>query len=182
MEANEAVASRETLAPFLRRAELDPLIAIAMRGVTLPAGGWNPAARPSYRREAIEQLLVWLVPTGVCWYIWPSLAMACALLAVVSMVAAMMRVSRFQWVAFDGAVALRTGWLWRRTTMTRHDRIQLAMLTESPFDRRHGMARVSVDTAGSEAPQLDFDLLTRTDAETLVAQLDAGIADTEFTL
>jgi membrane protein YdbS with pleckstrin-like domain len=65
--------------------------------------------------------------------------------------------------------------------MTRHDRIQLAVLTESPFDRRHGMASVSVDTAGSEAPQLDFDLLTRTDAESLVAQLDAGIAGTEFT-
>ena len=181
VEAKEQVASRETLAPFLRRGELDAIIAVALRGLRLPADGWAGAAAPAYRREAIEQAVLWTLPIAAGLYFWWPIALACAVLALVAIAAAMMRVSRFRWLAFDGGVALQTGWLWRRVTVARHDRVQLALFKESPFDRRHGMASVSVDTAGSQAPTISFDLLTRHDAARLVAQLDAGLATTEFT-
>lgn len=180
LEANAQVASRETLAPFLRNADLGRLVAIALRGLAVPTDRWNIASQPAYRRAVIRQLIMWTVPVALGWYIGPALGIACSALAVLSLTAALMRVSHHRWLAFDGGVALRTGWLWRRTTLARHDRIQLALFTESPFDRRHGMAVVSVDTAGSQAPALDFELLTRDDALGLMAQLDAGIAGTEF--
>ena len=48
-------------------------------------------------------------------------------------------------------VLCRLGW-WKRTlTMVRYARIQTVALCESPFDRRHGMASVRIDTAGAAA-------------------------------
>lgn len=180
-EENEQVASRETLTPFLRRRELEGLIAIALRGLVLPGGDWGTAASRAYRRALLEYTVIWTVPLALCWYIWWAMGVACVVLAVISIAAAMRRIAHYRWIAFDEGVALRTGWLWRGTTIVRYDRIQLAVFHESPFDRRHAMAGVSVDTAGGDAPSLDFDLLTRSDATGLLTQLDAGIANTEFT-
>lgn len=178
---NEQVASRETLAPFLRRSDLDGIVRIALRGLAVPAGHWSVAAARAHQRVALGYAMAWAVPLALFVYLWWPLGLACGVLALVSVAAAMVRVSRYRWFAFDGGVALRTGWLWRRTTIARHDRIQLAVFSESPFDRRHGMAMVSADTAGSQAPALDFIWLARGDAMGLVARLNAGIAATEFT-
>lgn len=178
----DQVASRETLTPFLRHRDLDRVIAIALRGVTMPAGEWGRAAPRAYRRAVLATALFWTIPLALCWYFTWWLGSACTVLALGAIGGSLMRVSRFRWIAFEDGVALRTGWLWRNTTLVRHDRIQIAVFSESPFDRRHGMAGVSVDAAGGETPPLNFDLLTRAQALELAAQLDAGIAATEFTI
>jgi len=178
----EAVPSREVLAPLLPRNELPALLSIALGGTQMPRSGWTPAAPPSTRRAMVRVAVLWAVVGGFAWWLGAPALVIALVLACWSVVVARARVRHFRWLAFDEGVALCTGWLWRRTTIVRDDRIQLAMLTESPWDRRHGMAKVSVDTAGSAAPMLDFTWLTRHDAVGLVARLDAAIAATEFTL
>jgi putative membrane protein len=45
--------------------------------------------------------------------------------------------------------AFRSGALTRKWSATWPDRVQVLSLSETPFDRRHGMASLAVDTAGA---------------------------------
>ncbi len=49
----------------------------------------------------------------------------------------------------EGYVAWRSGWLDRRISFARIEKVQAVRWVQSPFDRRHGMAGVRVDTAGA---------------------------------
>ena len=46
-------------------------------------------------------------------------------------------------------MAFRSGWWTRRVSIVRFAKIQTVSLAQSPFDRRHDMARLGVDTAGA---------------------------------
>lgn len=182
VQFEESAPSRETLAPLLRVAELPRVLEVALDGLAVPREEWRPAARPAARRQLMRSALWWMVPVAVAWWWGVPAGTVATLLMLGSAVAAQRRVRQFRWAAFDGGVAIRTGWLFRRTTIARHDRIQLAVVEESPFDRRHGMAEVAVDTAGSEAPALQFTWLLRSDAVHLARGIDAALARTEFRL
>jgi putative membrane protein len=176
----EAVASRETLAPLLPKHRVDALVRVVLSGVTIPDIGWQSAAPASRRRVIFWNSIGWAVAAGAAWLIGPPAFVAVLVCAVLGIAAALGRLRRFGWNAFEGGMALRTGWLWRTTTIVRHDRIQLAILSESPIDRRHGMAVVSIDTAGFASPAIDLPWLMREDASRLVTRLDSCIATTEF--
>lgn len=49
----------------------------------------------------------------------------------------------------DDFVVWRSGWLDRRISFARIEKLQGLRLVQSPFDRRHGMASLHVDTAGA---------------------------------
>jgi putative membrane protein len=60
-----------------------------------------------------------------------------------------MYVKHTRYAAIEGAVFYRSGWWVRRLSVVRCNKIQALSLEESPFDRRNGMASLSVDTAGA---------------------------------
>jgi membrane protein YdbS with pleckstrin-like domain len=91
------------------------------------------------------------------------------------------QVAHLRWVLTDQVVAFRRGWIWRFTTVTPLSRIQAVAQHESPFDRRHRMARVRVDTAGgSEAFRVDVPYLGRDTAAELHRRLATAAAETAF--
>ncbi len=54
------------------------------------------------------------------------------------------------WYCDDAHVAWRSGWLDREWQIVEIERIQLLRIEQSPFDRRHGMASLLLDTAGAD--------------------------------
>lgn len=60
-------------------------------------------------------------------------------------------VANTRWALTSDAVMFRYGWLTRRLIIAPRNRLQSVQLAESPFDRRHRMASVSIDTAGGSA-------------------------------
>ena len=86
------------------------------------------------------------------------------------------------WAESADAVAHRSGWLWRQTTIARVTRVQVVALHESPFDRRNGMAGVRVDTAGGGplAEHVDIRYLPRLVADGLYDRLSRQTARTAF--
>lgn len=58
-------------------------------------------------------------------------------------------VQHTRWALTPDAIMFRYGWLTRRLIVAPRNRLQSVKLAASPFDRRHGMASVSVDTAGA---------------------------------
>ena len=96
-------------------------------------------------------------------------------------IAARQHVRRLSWAIAGDAVIVRGGWLWRHTTVARFTRIQGVTLAESPFDRRHRMASVHVDTAGAgSGDELAIPYLGRDVADALFQRLSAAAANTEF--
>src|SRR5690606_28720998 len=85
------------------------------------------------------------------------------------------------WALHDDFFALKRGWLTRKLSVTPRNRIQSVRLSESPFDRRHGMASIEVDNAGAAAVshRLVLRYLPRDDAERLAHALYRSNVDAE---
>ncbi len=86
--------------------------------------------------------------------------------------------AKFAGYAFDGELfAFRAGWLSRSWAVASVDKGQTLVFKQSPFDRRHGMASVRLDTAGASS---GFDLkvpyLSFAEAQTLFAQSSRAVA------
>lgn len=79
------------------------------------------------------------------------------------------------WTLAHGFLHWRSGWLWRKHCFVAVDKVQALQLTESPFDRRYGMANLAADTmgAGITAP-FSLSWLAKEDAVSLLH----GLTDT----
>lgn len=55
------------------------------------------------------------------------------------------------WALTDHAILFRSGWPGRSTSLVRFGNMQSVSLRQSPFDRRHRMATLAVDTAGASS-------------------------------
>ena len=79
-------------------------------------------------------------------------------------------------------VLFRSGWWTRKLAIVPHARIQTVALAESPFDRRHRMASVRIDTAGAAAGgyTIAIPYLERTVAAEVVRRLYAEAGQRAF--
>jgi putative membrane protein len=104
------------------------------------------------------------------------------LILALGVVAARQYVAHLRWASGNGAVVLRSGWITRQTRVARFAKIQAVVLSETPFDRRHAMASVAVDTAGGSATSggLSIPYMTRAAAGVLHRQLSAEAQRTAF--
>jgi putative membrane protein len=77
------------------------------------------------------------------------------------------------WALDDDFFLLKRGWWTRKLAVVRRDRIQSVRLSDSPFDRRYRMTRLSVDNAGtaSASYRVALSYLDRREAEALARAL-----------
>lgn len=177
-----ASVQREWLAPILRRERLPALGAELVPHLDLANPDWQPVHPRAFRRR----FRAWLVFVALVSLVltprlgWWTIALAAVLAAWLAFVARR-QVAHLGWGCTDAVVLFRRGWIWRFTTIVPLSRIQAVTCLESPFDRRHGMARVRVDTAGaSEAFRVDVPYLGRDTAIALHGRLAAAAAETAF--
>jgi putative membrane protein len=94
---------------------------------------------------------------------------------------ARLQVPHMGWTFLQDGVAFRAGWLHRSTTAAPFKRVQCVEFSESPFDRRSGMATVAVDTAGASIRALGMSYLPRNAALHLRDVIAEHSAQTAFT-
>jgi putative membrane protein len=180
---DERRSHRVWLAPLVRRAEVARLVAEAAPEADLGGLEWQPAHPGAFRRHVKKSLAVAALATlpTVAWLGWWSLAwlLGCALIAVMH---ARVYVRTLGWALSEGAVGFRSGWLWRQTSIARVTKVQAVAMHASPFDRRTGMARVRVDTAGASGSghRVDIPYVPEALARHLHATLARGAAVTAF--
>ncbi|HXW08147.1 MAG TPA: PH domain-containing protein [Vicinamibacterales bacterium] len=181
--SGQGTAQREALAPIVRTRDLAGVLGEVLPGIAVTGTVWQPVARGAARREFIRRA----VPSGVISAAalmmlgrWTFVLLA-GLLAIAAF-SARRYVGALGWAAGDGAVLVRSGWLWRTLRVTRYSRIQAVRMTESPFDRRTRMGRVAVDTAGAggAARGIEIPYLPRQTASVLRRTLTAEAARTTF--
>lgn len=152
-EPNEDAAKAiRWLAPVVDPAHAPGLIATALPDVDFDATPeWRPLAQGARGRIFRRSAALWSIAgVGLAVVLKSNYALLLVGLGVpLSWWYATMYVRHTRWALQHDILLFRSGWLTRKLVVVPRDRIQTAHWHESPFDRRHAMASVSVDTAGA---------------------------------
>jgi putative membrane protein len=174
---------REAIAPILPRAQLQAFVHAVLPGTEVEQVDWTPPHPRAMRRAFTVSFISLLIFTSwlALWLQWSWLVLV-PLLAAWAFLSARKYVKNLWWGLTDHAVLFRSGWLRRYMTVVRFPRVQAVSLMESPFDRRHGMASVQVDTfgAGGGVHTVDIPYMHRESADRLLQFLAGQAATTTF--
>jgi putative membrane protein len=173
---------REWVAPIVKRERLAGLLEELYPGLVLDSLDWRRAHPGAAARMARRSILLSSPVALASAYVIGWWAIAVGLVLVVSaVVRARFRVKHLGWSLAPGGVVFRAGGLHRTTTAAPFARVQSVEFAESPFDRRTGMAAVTVDTAGTAAGELGMSYLPRGNAVELRDLVAAQSSSTAFT-
>ena len=145
-------AQGQWLAPLVEGVRVPALVEAALPGVALESVRWVPVAPRAWRRVFVRWVGLLVLPASLlaAAAVSPWLLLLAVPGGLAAAVHARLTVRHATYALTSRGVLCRLGW-WKRTlTIVRHARVQTVALCESPFDRRHGMASVRVDTAGAE--------------------------------
>jgi putative membrane protein len=174
---------RQWLAPIIPTADCGAFVRQILPELDLAALDWQSAPARAFRRAVKPGLVMACVPTLLLARPlgWWALA-ALPVMVGWAIVSARQYVSHLRWASNDEVVVFGSGWLWRRTTAARVAKVQVVARSESPFDRRNGMASLHVDTAGAgdASHKVAIPYLPRETAEALHRQLAERAASTAF--
>ena len=145
-------AESQWLAPMVETAQVPVLLRQVLPEVDLAGVAWRRLAAGARRRILVRGLAVAGAVTLLATL--PAGAWGLAL-APPAAVAAILHAHRWAahaaWAVTAWGVLFRSGWWTRKLAIVPLARIQTVGLAESPFDRRHRMASVRIDTAGGAA-------------------------------
>ena len=181
--AGPSSRGRESLAPIIKEPELPALLRIVLPDLSLGEPLWHGPAPGAFRREVRARLVLALIGALLSAFVlgwWAAAALA--VFVAWSWISARIYTAHLGWAVIDGAVLFRTGWIWRHLTVARFSKVQAVSMTQSPFDRRHRMASVQVDTAGAgdASHRVDIPYLAVETATELSKQLGTAAARTAF--
>jgi putative membrane protein len=149
-EENSPVAGRSWLAPLIPAERVPALVGEALPGLDLRAVEWKPLAARTGRRLVVRGVTIAAIAAtvgAVAYPVWGGLVLLGLL--PLAWLHARLYVRHAGWALHEEFVLYRSGWWNRRLAVARFGKIQAVELQTSPFDRRHGMATVRVDTAGA---------------------------------
>jgi putative membrane protein len=173
-EAKDRMMAQRWFIPIVRREELGPVLRQVLPRLELEGVRWH-ALPPTARARMMKRnsVIAMLASVPVAWFTWPW-GLAAPLVLVPLGLWHAHRAARF--IGWDHApfgMAFRSGVLTRCLSATFPDKMQVISLRQSPFDRRHRMATLRIDTAGAGPADhaLRIPFLMRETAEGLAAAL-----------
>lgn len=180
--ALQALNEQQALAdviPIAPPAEVDALLQRWLPDIDWGRWHWQPLHPRAWRRVLFPSLLVIAGLTALATLRFGPWALLLPLLLLpLAALRARGLAKRCGWVLTERVLAWRSGWLDRHVSFAEVHRLQGLRLSQSPFDRRHGMATLYADTAGSSpfTHQLELRYLPEAEARALFAELSRRIA------
>ncbi|HWS77954.1 MAG TPA: PH domain-containing protein [Thermomonas sp.] len=166
------------IAPIATPARCDELIQHFLPDAGWGALDWQPLHRGAWLRIAVPGLLLALVATAaLCWK-FGSIGSLGLLLVPLQLWRAHRIAAACGFADNHRLVAWRSGWLSKRWNFAELHKVQALRLSQSPIDRRLGMASLLLDTAGASpfgAP-LHLRHLPLAAAQALSARLGSQLA------
>lgn len=151
---NESLRLR-WLAPLALPEDISRIIATLTPGLDIQCLQWRPLHPNAWRRVFKSSLLLWSAPLPAALWMFGIWAGVLWLIIAALVYAYARGWARFSAYAYEAdVIAFRAGWLSRQWTVAKIAKGQTVTFATSPFDRRHHMASISVDTAGAGASNL----------------------------
>jgi putative membrane protein len=174
--ANDQRSLRD-LAPVATPAAIDELIRHLLPGKAWPMQQWHPLHPRAWRRQFAIPAFVVLVITAVLTTQQGLFGLGVLVLLPLFLVRAKVWARHAGYSEESGLIAVREGWLDKRWRFAEVRKLQSLSLSQSPFDRRHGMASVHMDTAGANPfePPLRIRYLPEDEARALRDRLAAAM-------
>jgi uncharacterized membrane protein YdbT with pleckstrin-like domain len=149
--AESAKQGRERLAPLIHLRALPHLLQQVVPGFDQDRVNWQPVHPRAFARAVKPPLIATVVFTALAALVmgWRGAIGVAIVMLLWAILGTRIYVTRLGWAEDEEVVLMRSGWLWRQTTLARVNKIQAVAMRQSPFDRRAAMAAVSVDTAGA---------------------------------
>ncbi len=188
--SGDGATGRHWLAPVARPGDLRHLVLEALpdldeQPLLHPPGDaqsrWQPVEHRAWKRLYRRWLAVSLLPIlGLAW-LNPWALVLVLPSALLLHRAARRSIEHRHFAVTDDAILSWSGWLSRTLSVVRFEKIQAVSFRQSPFDRRHGMGSVHIDTAGASLGQaVDLDFLDEGLAQRLAQALHAEAAQRSF--
>ncbi|MEO6224068.1 MAG: PH domain-containing protein [Vicinamibacterales bacterium] len=180
--SGRASTEREWVAPIITMASLPAFVATLLPEADLNVLQWMKVDVRAFRRRRVVALVTAFL-VGAATAPWLSLFWVLgvtAALAVAGLVHGHLLVATMGWAKTDRIIAFKRGWLRRSLVIVPLSKVQAVELDESPFDRRHHMASLSVDSAGAGAVKIAIPYLSRRVAEEARMTLAHEAAATVF--
>lgn len=143
---------------------------------------WQPLHPRAWLRMALPSLLLLSIASAVLYWRFGWSGLWC-LIAAPALLWRAHRMAACTGHACNGRlVAWRSGWLDKRSNFAEIGKLQALRLSQSPIDRRLGMASLLLDTAGASpfGPPLQLRYLPLAQARALSARLAAQLARTRL--
>lgn len=155
--AGEDRVRTEWLAPLVHTKGIPSLVQGVLSEVDLASVEWKGVHERAFVRAfRMPVIRGGLLSLALGWFIgWWAGAILLILIGY-AYLKARVSLARLGWATSDKALVFRSGWLTTHTSVARFTKIQAVGMRESFFDRRFGMARVIVDTAGAKAMKHTF--------------------------
>ncbi len=158
-EASGRDVERLWLAPWIDDRALPQLVERALPGVDLSTAAWRSLAPRAARRILVRGIVITLLlGAGPLILLGPRVLVALVPLLLLVVVHARCWARHATYALLADVVVWNSGWWTRRTSVVPYEKIQVVTLGQTPFDRRHGMAAVAVDTAGAGSVGHSFEL------------------------
>ncbi|HSD17519.1 MAG TPA: PH domain-containing protein [Thermomonas sp.] len=141
--------SLKELAPVATPAHCEDLIRHFLPDAGWDTLDWQPLHRHAWWRIAVPGLLLVLVGTAALGWRLGPIGLAMLALLPLQLWRARRIAAACGYACNDRLVAWRTGWWSKRWNFAEIGKIQALQLAQSPLDRRLGMARLLLDTAGA---------------------------------
>lgn len=177
-EAVNERGSVRDLAPIATPDAMDALIDRLLPEPAWPVQDWQPLHPRAWRRKFMIPALLTLLVTAALIYFNGRFGALALLVLPVLLLRATVWARYSAWSIGHGLVAFRSGWINRSWRFAEIGKLQALELTQSPFDRRHGMATLRFDTAGASAMEggLHIPYLPEAIARKLQDELSRGLA------
>lgn len=174
-------SEREWLAPLIALEGVPELLQQLDASLTLQHIAWT-GAHPNAVTRVLRVSALWAaaITAGSALFIGWWAVLVGALLGARALVRSRAWVNNLGCAFVGERVVFRSGWLHQVTTVVPFTRVQSAAWQQSPFDRRAGMAAVSVDTAGLGSGALTMPYLHSDSAAELHVALARAAVRTPF--
>jgi putative membrane protein len=166
------------LAPIATPERCDELVGELLRRATWPPTSWQSLHRRAWLRLCLPGVLLAVLAAAGLYWRFGSWGLLTLLWLPWSLFSARQQARCSGYALDDVLVAVRGGWWSRHWRFAELDKLQALQLTQSPFDRRYGMATLWLDTAGAGAlsPPLRIRYIAEHEARALFEQLGAQVA------
>lgn len=177
VEAVNEQRSLRDLAPLATPDTIDALVRHLLPGGHWPPRDWRPLHPRAWRRQFTLPALATVVAAAALYFTEGPWGLAALALLPLWLLRARVWARHAAYAEEGGVVAVREGWLDKRWRFAEVRKLQSLTLTQSPLDRRHGMASLQLDTVGASPlePSLRIRYLPEAEARALRDRLAAAM-------